>query len=414
MNSNSVKTLEVNEVGSSSAIQNVVEISNGHSSFETVTTLNRMPEQRVEALREVLEKHRGDRQIILLQDFPDPDALASAWAYQLIAQQFNILCDIVYTGAISHQENIALVKLTGLPVKRLTLQNTKEKDLQVYQGCVLIDNQGTTCQLMQLVRQAEIPITVVIDHHALQADLAPEFLDIRPSTRATATILTQYLQAGLLKLDSSISEHVKCATALTHGIRSDTNRLMQAQEEDFLAAGYLSRFYDSQLLNAVLQTYRSKRVMDVIQRSLTNRTVKNNFSIAGVGYLRYEDRDAIPQAADFLVTEENVHTALVYGIVHDEDEELEVVIGSLRTTKLTLDPDEFIKEAFGQDSQGRFFGGGRMSAGGFEIPLGFLCGFTENAEFAKRKWELFDTQIKQKLLRLVNPKDNLLSPEEKR
>jgi len=27
-------------------------------------------------------------------------------------------------------------------------------------------------------------------------------------------------------------------------------------------------------------------------------------------------------AADFLVTEENVHTAVVYGIVHDEDEEL--------------------------------------------------------------------------------------------
>jgi nanoRNase/pAp phosphatase (c-di-AMP/oligoRNAs hydrolase) len=44
------------------------------------------------------------------------------------------------------------------------------------------------------------------------------------------------------------------------------------------------------------------------------------------------------------VTEENVHTAMVYGIVHDEDEEVEVVIGSLRTNKLTLDPDEFIKK----------------------------------------------------------------------
>ena len=40
-------------------------------------------------------------------------------------------------------------------------------------------------------------------------------------------------------------------------------RLMQAQEEDFMAAGYLSRFYDAQLLNAILQANRSKRVMDV-------------------------------------------------------------------------------------------------------------------------------------------------------
>jgi nanoRNase/pAp phosphatase (c-di-AMP/oligoRNAs hydrolase) len=188
-----------------------------------------------------------------------------------------------------------------------------------------------------------------------------------------------------------------------HGLRSDTNALRQAQEEDFLAAAYLSRFYDGQLLNAVLQSSRSKQVMDVIERSLKNRIVKNNFSIAGVGYLRYDDRDAIPQAADFLVTEENVHTAVVYGIVQDEDDDIELVIGSLRTNKITLDPDEFLKEAFGQDPHGRFFGGGRSQAGGFEIPLGFLSGFTESAEYSKMKWGVFDAQVKQKLLRLINP-----------
>jgi len=368
-------------------------------------------DEKAAELRQTLEHHSRQRQIVVIQDFPDPDALSSAWAYQLIAQQYNIKCDIVYAGTLSHQENIALVKLTNLPAKRWGVQTLKERDLSVYQGCVLIDNQGTTSQLMPLVKQAGLSLVAIIDHHRTQGDLEAEFVDIRPHTRATATILTQYLQAGLLKLDSSINEHVKCATALMHGLRSDTNRLMQAQEEDFLAAGYLSRFYDPQLLNAVLQTARSRRVMDVIERSLKNRLVQNNFSIAGVGYLRYDDRDAIPQAADFLVTEENVHTAVVYGIVHDEDEELEVVIGSLRTNKLTLDPDEFIKEAFGQDSNGRFFGGGRMMAGGFEIPIGFLGSFNDNAEYARMKWEVFDIQIKQKLLRLVNPKDNPIATD---
>ena len=368
-------------------------------------------EEKPAEFRQMLKRHARERQLILIQDFPDPDALSSAWAYQLIGQQHNIQCDIVYAGTLSHQENIALVKLTNLPAKRWGVQTLKDRDLSIYQGCVLIDNQGTTSQLMPLVKQAGVPLVAVIDHHRTQGDLEAEFVDIRPQTRATATILTQYLQAGLLKLDSTINEHVKCATALMHGLRSDTNRLMQAQEEDFLVAGYLSRFYDPQLLNAVLQTARSRRVMDVIERSLKNRLVQNNFSIAGVGYLRYDDRDAIPQAADFLVTEENVHTAMVYGIVHDEDEEVEVVIGSLRTNKLTLDPDEFIKEAFGQDSNGRFFGGGRMMAGGFEIPIGFLSSFNDNAEYAKMKWEVFDIQIKQKLLRLVNPKDNLINTD---
>jgi nanoRNase/pAp phosphatase (c-di-AMP/oligoRNAs hydrolase) len=363
-------------------------------------------EQKIEVFRQVLERHRGDRQIVILQDFPDPDALSAAWTYKLIAQKYDIQCDIVYAGTLSHQENIALVKLTGLPVQRWPPQSIKSKDFSIYKGSVLIDNQGTTSQLFAYIQQAGIPIIAVIDHHSMQDDLKSEFVDIRTHTRATATILTQYIQAGLLKLDSNVNEHVKCATALMHGLRSDTNRLMQAQEEDFLAAAYLSRFYDAQLLNAVLQSSRSRQVMEVIERSLKNRIVQNNFSIAGVGYLRYDDRDAIPQAADFLVTEENVHTAVVYGIVHDEDDEVEIVVGSLRTTKITLDPDEFIKEAFGQDPQGRFFGGGRSQAGGFEIPMGFLSGFTESSDYAKMKWSVYDAQVKQKLLRLVNPEQN--------
>jgi nanoRNase/pAp phosphatase (c-di-AMP/oligoRNAs hydrolase) len=364
----------------------------------------------VQAVRRLLETHRGDRQLVLMQDFPDPDALSAAWAYKLIAANYKIECDIIYAGTLSHQENIALVRLTGLPARRW-IAAVDNPNLPNYQGLVLVDNQGTTSQLYKHLRAAGLPLVLVIDHHAPQSKLDAEFIDLRPHIRATATILTQYLQQGLLTLDRNNSKHTKCATALMHGLRADTNQLMHAGASDFMAAAYLSQFYDGQLLSAVLQASRSKRVMDVIERSLRNRKVRDNVSIAGVGYLRYDDRDAIPQAADFLVTEDNVHTAVVYGIVHDEDEEREVVIGSLRTSKITLDPDEFIKEAFGQDSEGRFFGGGRSMAGGFEIPVGFLSGFYENSEYNRLKWEVFDTQIKQKLWRVVNPEEGMINTD---
>jgi nanoRNase/pAp phosphatase (c-di-AMP/oligoRNAs hydrolase) len=395
--------------GSAAGPEGPTHLSNGYDyRGRSPYASSRYQEQeiKIEEFRTCLERRRGERHLIILQDFPDPDALSSAWVYKLICQKYEIVCDIIYAGTLSHQENIALVKLTGLPIQRWTPQAFRSKDLTLYRGSVLIDNQGTTSQLMPALREAQIPVVAIIDHHSLQEELGAEYQDIRTHTRATATILTQYIQSGLLKLDSNSTEHVKCATALMHGIRSDTNRLMQAQEEDFLAAAFLSRFYDAQLLNAVLQSSRSRPVMEVIERSLKNRSVKNNFSIAGVGYLRYDDRDAIPQAADFLVTEDNVHTAVVYGIVHDEDEEVEMVVGSLRTNKLTLDPDEFLKEAFGQDAQGRFFGGGRSQAGGFEIPIEFLAGFTENGEYAQMKWRVHDAQVKQKLLRLINPDQN--------
>ena len=364
-----------------------------------------------EALEKLLKKHSGTQQIVLLQDFPDPDALSSAWAYRLIASAYNIQCDIYYSGTLSHQENIALVKLTNLPAKRWPTSAKESPDLSHYQGYVLIDTQGTTSHLTERVKAANLPLLLVIDHHAIQGKLEAEMLDVRPDIHATATILAQYLQSGLIKLDRSNSNHVKCATALMHGLRSDTNHLMQASEPDFLAAAFLSQYYDAQLLSAILQASRSRRVMDVIERSLRNRQTQNSVSIAGVGYLRYEDRDAIPQAADFLVTEENIHTAVVYGIVHDEDEEKELVVGSLRTNKITLDPDEFIKEALGQDSHGRFFGGGRSMAGGFEIPIGFLSGYYESSDYNRQKWEVFDKQIKQKLQRLVNPENGVLNTD---
>ena len=138
-----------------------------------------------------------------------------------------------YAGTLSHQENIALVRLTGLPARRWTLTSHEAPDLSQYQGVVLIDNQGTTSQLFPHVKEAGIPVVLVIDHHAPQARLDAEYVDLRPHIRATATILTQYLQRGLLTLDRSNTKHTKCATALMHGLRADTNQLMHAAEDDF-------------------------------------------------------------------------------------------------------------------------------------------------------------------------------------
>ena len=36
--------------------------------------------------------------LILLQDFPDPDALSSAWTFKLIASTYDIECDIFYAA----------------------------------------------------------------------------------------------------------------------------------------------------------------------------------------------------------------------------------------------------------------------------------------------------------------------------
>jgi nanoRNase/pAp phosphatase (c-di-AMP/oligoRNAs hydrolase) len=351
------------------------------------------PLTKAAELATFLEAHRGERHAIVMQDYPDPDAISGAWAHKMIAARFGVECDIIYEGRISHQENLALVQLTELEMVRYS----EGYNLQQYQGTVFVDNQGTTAALTDRFTAVSVKPLVIVDHHEKQDRIQAEFTDIR-QIGATATIYTEYIREGLLELDKSDAHHVKLATALMHGIRSETSGLMRARTEELEAAAFLSRFADSSLLEDILSAKRSKQVMDVIRLALENREIRDSYSISGVGFLRSEDRDSIPQAADFLLTEENVHTAIVYGIILKGDKEM--VVGSMRTSKVTLNPDEFLKEALGATETGRYYGGGRRGAGGFEIAIGFLAAIKDE-ELVRMKWRLYDELIKKKLLEKI-------------
>lgn len=339
-----------------------------------------------------LRAHAGESHIAVLQDYPDPDAISSAIAYRALADCCDIDVDVVYQGRISHQENLALVHLLELELTRYT----EGLPLDRYEGAVFIDNQGTTSRLTERLQEAGVPPIAIIDHHAHQGILEPQFADIRP-VGAAATIVTDYIRgSGILDLSGDEPDHVRIATALTHGLRSETKGFIGAAAAEHLAAAYLAPFVDQALLESILQVQRSRGTMEVIKIALTDRLVKGGFSVAGVGYLRHADRDAVPQATDFLLTEENVHTAIVYGILRGEGER-EVVVGSVRTAKVTLDVDQFLKSALGTDFRGRYYGGGRSGAGGFEIPVGFLEG-QGDPEHMKLKWVAFNRQIREKLM----------------
>ncbi|MFP3854484.1 MAG: DHH family phosphoesterase, partial [Anaerolineales bacterium] len=339
---------------------------------------------------QLLKSHEGEKHLIVLQEYPDPDAISCALAHRIVCETYDIETAIVHGGRISHQENIALVRLLNVQLQRWL----KDMDLAEFDGAVFLDNQGTTArEIVNKLQTEEIPLLVIIDHHDAQDMIEAEFMDVRP-LGSTATIYAEYLKEGLLDLDADEETHLRMATALMHGIFSDTKGFINAGEADFKAAAYLSQFRDDEMLHTIMSQARSRQTMAIIQRALENRSVVESYSIVGVGYLRSEDRDAIPQAADFLLTEENIHTSIVFGIVR-EDGGGETMVGSLRTSKLTLEPDDFIKEVFGQAEDGGYFGGGKKSAGAFEIPIEFLAGDADS-EFEEMKWQVYEAQVKRK------------------
>jgi nanoRNase/pAp phosphatase (c-di-AMP/oligoRNAs hydrolase) len=131
--------------------------------------------------------------------------------------------------------------------------------------------------------------------------------------------------------------------------------------------------------------------MEAVGRALRDLEVIRDFAIAGVGRVSALNRDAIPTAADFIMRREDIDTVLVYGIVEDR------VDGSLRTSRASVDPALFMQNAFGNDPEGRPYGGGRSDMGGFQIPLGFLSEVSDEEGL----WRLVRELVERRIARVV-------------
>jgi nanoRNase/pAp phosphatase (c-di-AMP/oligoRNAs hydrolase) len=309
----------------------------------------------------LLQEHSGSQILCIIKGHPDPDSIASSMAFKYLASQYSIDTDILYFDKISHAENKALVKTLEIEL----IQYVPEFDFGKYDFFVF--NDTPTNDLPVNIKE-NIDTLALIDHHKNTGTVKSKFMDIRENYGSTCTIYAEYIKNGPFPFETSNKDHTRLATAVLYGIRSDTDRLLMAKEEDLLAGAYLSTYADKELLTIISEQSISSKSMDILQLALQNKEISGNFIIAGVGYVREEDRDGIAQAADYLLKREGIETVVVYGIVGGE-----VIDGSLRTISRTLDPDKWLKELFGTSSEGKFYGGGRHDKGGFQVPLSMFA-----------------------------------------
>lgn len=317
--------------------------------------------ERLQAYFQALESARGSHQLIVIKGHPDPDSIASALAHRYISRHFEIDSTILYFDEISHPENRALVKALEVDLRHYE----DGEDLSSFDYMSFVDTPSPHLP----VRLSRLPpVLVLVDHHRPVGGFEAVFVDIREDCGSTCAIFAEYLAHSPYGLSYQQKDHVKLATAMMHGIRTDTDNMLLAWPIDFRAGAYLRPFLDTELLWLISKQSMSARTMEIIQKGLNNKQIKGTFLVAGVGFVREEDRDAIAQTADFLMRYEGIETALVFGIVNGE-----VVDGSLRTVSATVDPDGWLKALFGLDSAGRPYGGGRRNKGGFRIPLGLVA-----------------------------------------
>ena len=286
---------------------------------------------------------------IITHSNPDPDAISSALALSAIAASANpgkLTCRIFYDGVIGRQENRTLVNLLAVSLEKL--------DSRALQECTylaLVDSPapGANNALLPHTR-----VHIIIDHHQDIAgeDPAVSFSDVRPGLGATASIFAQYLQ----ELDIGVDR--KVATGLLYGIRSDTHDFRRnVTPEDLNNAAFLLPLTDPGLLDQIMSPSLPQETLDVLGKAIANRVIRSGYLFSDVGYIR--NRDALPQAADLLISLEGVNTAVVYGISDDS------VVMSARNHDVRTHIGNVLREAFGDIGDA----GGHPQMAAATIPL---------------------------------------------
>jgi nanoRNase/pAp phosphatase (c-di-AMP/oligoRNAs hydrolase) len=344
-------------------------------------------------LRQALEHHQGEKLLVVLTGYPDPDNIASGLAHKFLAKTFDIETTLLCFHEVSHQENRALVKRLEIDLRLYD----EKFDLQPYSVYAFVDTQKTETPIAD--KLADKTLLSFVDHHKRLGEVPAEFVDIREEAASTCAIYTQYLRAQYPQgLNPGETEQVRLATALMHGLRSDTLDLLEASRLEFEAAAYLWPCVDQALLKKIAAQSLAPAVMDMIQKALEKKQVLDTFIFTDVGFVRREYRDGIPQAAEFLLQREGTDTVLVFGIVDGK-----TIDGSFRTRSDTINPDAFLKRAFGLDEKKQtYYGGGNVKdKGGFQIPLGFLGQYPDRELLYRMTCEI----IQEKFLQAIGRKE---------
>ena len=341
----SIAKSELVEAGADSVIMPPRVVSDA-----TLRILDRVESARhASNILNILRSTDEGKLAIVVHDNPDPDAMSSAVALKTIAASVGTESEILYHGEIGHQENKAFVNLLHIDMGKLGEE--KARTLSDFKKIALID-----CSIPgeNNLLPKDTEIDIIIDHHpAEMKEVHAEYIDIRPNAGATATIMTKYLQ----EIDIPISNDL--ATALLYGIRTDTLGFKRnANPVDLTAAALLYPLADHETLNRIETPAISTETLDIFGEAIRNRKIKGSYLITNVGAIR--DRDALAQAADYLLNLEGVTTVLVYGIGEDQ------IYMSARSSDIRLNLGEAMRKAFGESGSA----GGHTTTAGAQIPLG--------------------------------------------
>jgi len=263
--------------------------------------------RKLEALRRLKELRdfaapEGDVPILMHPD-PDPDALASALAVRALLRRKPQESSLITLGEMTRPENRRMAELLRLRVTVVTKEEVQKLDRVIAVDFFPDLSDGETS-----------PRLAVIDHHPNDDLPDIEFLDLRPTYGATATILTEYL-----RLDDERRIAGPLATALLYGIKTDTDSLVRGTlAADVEAYAFLQNQADLTLLRKLERPAYSLETARAYGAALSNIQTEADVAIAYLGRFPEADAHALADIADFCLGLDEITWAIAGAQIENE------------------------------------------------------------------------------------------------
>lgn len=300
---------------------------------------------------------KGHTVYIQTHNFPDPDAIASAFGLQKLMEEYGIASTLCYEGHIDHLSTRKMIETFNIqiyPYDEL-IDHMWEEDY-----IICVDSQKNAGNITDFIGD-EI---ASIDHHPSFAKVEYKYTDIR-ITGACASIIAEYFK------DTGKTPDKDVASALLYGIRMDTLQLSRGITQlDLEMVNYLFPLSDMERLNRLEKNTIEIKSLKAYGAAIENIQLYGKVGIAGIPFSCPDALIAI--LADFILALDEVDVSIIYSVREDGYK------FSIRSEIREVHSGNIINKAL----EGIGFGGGHASMAGGRIPpenLQKLGAYPDNA-----------------------------------
>ncbi len=290
----------------------------------------------------LLDILRGHRVIIQPHDFPDPDAIGSAYGLQYFLERNGIDSELIYSGKIEKMNTKRIIEGIGISMKNID----DVDDLTGEEYVITIDGQKNNSNFTDISGNE----VACIDHHTWTTDYQYKFVDHRMYGACSSIVVSYYMESGICMPKD-------VATALLFGIKMDTFDFTRGvTEEDIRAFAYLHPIADNLYVTRLEKNNLELSDLRAYGVAFEHTVV---FDRIGFAHINFDCPDAlIAMVSDFILALDVVDVSVVYA---DREGGYKF---SVRTEQENMNAGKFIAKAL----EGIGDGGGHPTMSGGIIP----------------------------------------------